>query len=420
MASPDTAESADAAALESAFTPAPDDGGIETDGEEKFRGRFWGWGSRNTMSWLPGQGRSCDEPNKRPASTVASPETVVEAAALETAYVPAPDDRGVETTDGEVKFRVGSLFWGWVPSRNRNTMSRLPDQGQSCDKPTGLASLDEDLFHNFTADLQATANYQWGDIWACVLVFYWNVFIAPTLCWESALLEIGIIPVVVWYLRYDRLGLGDEINVKLEEWRPLFDEQGYTVEYVEDKPHWWTATETYVHIRKRIGQPQQQIVIPQTEEAKYLILFPDEIRRRNKSFRVLEASCAICVKPPALHELDDSGFVEFLGYLEAAATKSKYWKRISVCILVGAFVYGFVSYFFRYERKGFILIGLFYLIYRSCILYTDMLSRAWGVQAVIEELQPRLAEHGFTVSYHVDQPSWWLWREHYVHIQRQN
>jgi hypothetical protein len=79
----------------------------------------------------------------------------------------------------------------------------------------------------------------------------------------------------------------------------------------------------------------------------------------------------------------------------------------------------FVSLLFlQLEIIAFSVLGLLLLIHLCVGLYTDLISSLFGVPSKVEELKPRLEEHGFTLSYHVDQPAWWAWREYYVLIQR--
>lgn len=333
------------------------------------------------------------------------------AGALETAYVPAPDHPG---TEGEAKLLVTSPV-----CCKRNKMGMLPfPYGQICYKPTSLSSLDNDLYQRFLKDLHiSTSDHR--DVWNYVISWYLClIFLPPLPSWGFALCALGVFLVVAWCHSVDQEGIQCVVEARVSEWLPLFQEQGYTVDYVIDRPNWWTWTETYVHFHQSIGL-QQEFPRAQEEEAKYLILFPPEIRRRNKTFRRLGERRAPLdtryLKPPALRHLDGAVFREILKDIEAATTMSNFGNFLFFCGVVA-----FVSLLFLQLEKiiAFSVLGLLLLIHLCVGLYTDLISSLFGVPSKVEELKPRLEEHGFTLSYHVDQPAWWAWREYYVLIQR--
>jgi hypothetical protein len=336
-------------------------------------------------------------------------------APLETSYASAPDD---ERTQGEAKLLIKSRT-----CIKRNKMAMLPSGGQRCYKPTTLSSLDNDLFHNFTSDLQTTMKYQWCTDWVyfgALLFFLYLPLYAGWIFVLSCSLALLAFLCGFYFVSMNQRSLQSEIEARVEEWQPLLEEQGYSVDYVVDKPHWWSQIETYVHIHQNI-RPQGSHV---KEEAKYLVFFPIELRRRTKTFRILEDGGRLnhYIKPPALRNLEESVFRELLRDLEVTTTLSNYGKFMlfSLVMLVPAIV--LLSFL---PGEDFTLgwvdfCAALYLVERCIRLYTGLFPYAFGVTAKVEEWKPRLAEHGFNVDYIVDQPAWWSWREDYLHIKRQS
>jgi hypothetical protein len=81
----------------------------------------------------------------------------------------------------------------------------------------------------------------------------------------------------------------------------------------------------------------------------------------------------------------------------------------AIVISFGAFEYNFVV----------ILVSVFIVCaLGELVVIHHMPYLTAPIYTTLEEWQPRLAPHGFTVEFRVDQPTWYSFREGYMHIGR--
>lgn len=217
-------------------------------------------------------------------------------------------------------------------------------------------------------------------------------------------------------------------------------------------------------------------------EAKYLVFYPMELARRNVDARQLgysylsTSSVSICtskdkyycalgcddtnvddqddidrvvcyyVKPPLLRDLPDNeeGLLllhDFLYDIEILTSPS-YTARMTLFVISFIlFILLCVSAMARHEMHSsnknhvtaeyyqsnfdgcFALFGFLLLIYicdRFLRIYTNVYCGYYNVANIVVKWLPRFRSYGYNVTYHVDQPHWYSFREDYVHIYKSN
>jgi hypothetical protein len=122
-------------------------------------------------------------------------------------------------------------------------------------------------------------------------------------------------------------------------------------------------------------------------------------------------SRTLYTKPPALHNLRNDVFRSLMKDVDLGMHESAK-KQNQTMILVFVILY--------------LIIDSYFLILLFCWIWfalEDLIGTHLGyltapVSAKLKEWQPRLASEGFTVVYRVDQPTWYSWKEGYMHIAR--
>lgn len=341
---------------------------------------------------------------------------------METSFVPAPAEHDCE---GGKLLIVGGLY------RNRNQIPALPSTGATaCYKPAGLSNLSEELFQSFIRDLQLSMRSYWSIYWV-ILAWLFTIFglvpllVPPYHTWFYFAVCLAVTIFIGWRNSIQRKDLEDEMEARIKEWEPLFEKQGFQVEYIVDDNHAVRPTETYIHIHRLSGATPSSAkgADEGEEEAQYLLLFPRLFRRRNKLFRAVPVSTSkdrkFYAKPPSLHNLSDELFQELMNDL-GWALRALMIKKLGV-YLVFAIVWFVVHYLaLGNEYVMMPLIALFVVLDQFYLDHRPFLSSP--VTTKIEEWKPRLEANGSTIDYQVDQPSdgVFSWKEGYVRIRAQS
>jgi len=335
-----------------------------------------------------------------------------------TRYVPAP-----EREEGKLLI-VRNACW------NRNKFQELPYHFISCDKPNGLVNLSDELFIEFSKDVQLSMQSHWTNYWHIlidmVIVSMIIVVVVPLFMPLVYVGYYGAACVLVTSL----LALGNhsnlkdlqsEIEVRIYEWESQFDDEGFAVKYVVDKSC-WTPTETYIHIFKTSPRKNASGVMlwdDRKQEAKFLLLFARLFGHRNNTFRVVQQSKEIpkgvYAKPPALHGLDDDVFQKLMQEIGEAVHSFARKKRN-----INGFLFTVFSIPILLWSQGWcapLIAGLVILLLLIDQFLSDHLFfRRSRINKTIKEWKPRLKRRGFAIEYRVDKPAWYSWKEGYVHI----
>jgi len=346
-------------------------------------------------------------------------------AAIETSFVPAPDDE--PDNHDVIRSMAGAgeegklMIVGHPCCCNRNKIPSLPYDAKSCYKPAGLSRLSNALFHGFVMDLQLTMRQRWTIFWPVSITFFTIIEILPMILPMQYLAVYGVACfaalVSLGYGRHVQLqDLNCEMQARIQEWKSPFEEQGFSVDYVVDKKHLWTVTETYIHIHRSSGpsvhQPQYE---EEEEEAKFLLLFPRLLfRHRNNTFRVVPISRTPSTwnftKPPALRSLSEDVFRSLMKDIDTSM------RNVSIKKGIVIFLFAFLWVLVGYNYAIMPLFILLFLVEQLVLDHLPILNSQ--IKNKIEEWKPRMEAEGFAIEYLVDQPAWYKWREGYIHIYR--
>ena len=216
------------------------------------------------------------------------------------------------------------------------------------------------------------------------------------------------------------------IEARIQEWQPLFSNEGFAVRFIVDKKL-CQATESYLHIYRAQNTTDQasniDFVPNSKEEANYSLLWARSFRRRNITFRAVprfpfpSSFDLLYAQPPALHNLDGAVFRGLLEDVETAIqTHDRRLCNLTFVVLVPAAI---VIRFWAVANNPVVVMAMFI----AFALMELVLIHHWPfltapIYATLEEWQPRLAPYGFTVEFRVDQPTWYSFREGYMHIGR--
>ena len=169
----------------------------------------------------------------------------------------------------------------------------------------------------------------------------------------------------------------------------------------------------------------------------------NDVYHKNNDDDPSQASTCYYVTPPTLHDLPngEEGFLllhEFLYDLEIMTSPSYTIRMLLFVVLFIIFILLCVYAMVRHERTSnnltveeyyhdnlcgsFALFGFLLLIYmceRFLRLYTNIYCRYYDVASVVETVWlPQFQLYGYTVTYRIDQPQWYSFREDYVHIYK--
>jgi len=290
--------------------------------------------------------------------------------------------------------------------------------------PVGLR-LDPALLRSFLTDLKEIRQLQKG--WDFMALWVLLYFLLPLASFHYGILVL--VSVVVFSNIWWNVGATDKIESavkeRVQEWRPLFHEHGYAVDCVVDKPNWMATKEVYLYIHRHCDDPEQQQQPQEVsnfqddEGVKYMYACAWELSCRNKAFRSL-ANKRSFLKPPYLRRLDDDVFQEVIKDVASSAQPSN--CHVLSCI----FLFLVLLIPIYYAADTWWIVDKLWVFSADLILcyIVDrlVLSQCCGNHELLlpklELWQSRLAAHGYTLSYHVDQPQWWSWKETYIQIKK--
>lgn len=323
-------------------------------------------------------------------------------------FVPAPSTEEFYEDGGKFMIVKGPFF------RSRNKIpGRIPYHGKSCSKPAVLAKLSNDVFQRFVQDLQLSMRTNYWRIHWPILSSLFAVFVIVPLFVVSPYDSLGLYltaclaSVVFFGWRYGKQheGLQFEMETRIQEWQPLFEKQGFQVDYIVDK-HRLMPTETYIHIH-RLSVRGASSLSPASgkEEAKYLLLYPRLFRHRNRTFRVVPLSILSrdpvhYAKPPELQNLSDEVFQSLMNDMREAL-RSLMVKKLYLYFLL-LIVWLILQYYLALGSPtlALVLFVLVFVLDQFVVDHHPILSSK--ITQKIEEWKPRIEAHGFTVEYLVD------------------
>jgi hypothetical protein len=323
----------------------------------------------------------------------------------------------------EVKLMInGSRLW------SRNKIPYFPLPNQIIIVPEGVSTLDDALFRNFVRDLQASIRFAEDSEWWFFYAGYlslshlFNRHVVEHDIWYSVRVLFAIMLVIfyIWCNTF-RISREKEINSRIQEWQPWFGNAGFSLEYVVDKPRWWNFTETYLLIEPVAVQEIKSPTANEEAQAKYLVYFARSFVTRNQGSRVLDVKGAgqvkrmVIPKAPALWHLDTQVFSEVMN--EAKAESSLTLGKV-ILGMIGVFCFALILGIILIPKyclaiiaaSGLVLAFAYYKILPALGMYTLPTNK-------VEEWDQRLRDHGYTLTYHVDEATWWQWHESYLKIQ---
>ena len=360
------------------------------------------------------------------------------------AGIPGVGQPGTSTIDHVANYVVAPggpryvklLVMGGFFCRN-GLIEKIPrDATNPIRKPAELSNLSDELFCNFTKDIQLSVASHVSHKWHILLpllficvpmtsltyLFYPPFLLYACLCNSIALLY-GVL--VAFGYRDQVKDLQSDVEARIEEWSTMFRDEGFSVTCTTSES-FWRPNELYLHIFQS-GMPSlgSQIWFCHAEqEAKYLIFFARMFKHRNNNFRVLLASKklakSIYVKPPALQNLSDTLFRKLMSNVDKTLRAYMVKKR-NICI---SLVFFFDLPVFLLTPSELLLpimtgvtaglIVFLFLVHQ--FLADHLLFPVSGISKCIKKWQPRLAVYGYIIEYCVDQPRWFNWKEGYIHI----
>jgi hypothetical protein len=387
----------------------------------------------------------------------------------DTPYFPSFDQEDDSFESGDAKFLITST-WTLCFSR-RNRIPHLPPKTLVY-KPSCLAHLEDALFMNFVIDLQSTLQYR--SVWTLLFWLPFCSWAATTALFLTiwgddhdysviVLIDAALICMIFGKIlyRFRLLNIEYEINERVKEWSPMFEQQGFAINYVIDDPNWmYVPKETYVHIYRTTKRPQveeyvshdsleststptpsfdlnnsiitKEISRYEKEDAKFLLFYPMELCRRNVDARRIGCdfitTAPTChVKPPSLRNLDDAVFAAVLRDIEIATAPSFVFRFVFFIGIFSLFMINFAfsmsvdddEYHYEGSLISFSLLLLLHVLDRWIRLYFNCYALSSDIARNVEtKWRPLLNAVGFTMLYHVDRPQCWSTREEYVHIRK--
>jgi len=323
-----------------------------------------------------------------------------------------------------------------------NKMPKLPQTPTTpYEKPAGLSNLSDELFYRFTKDLQLSICGHWTSYWhtliyllvmaASASVALYFLVLPPLYLVYFAAASVSFAIILTFGNCNQLKDLQSEIEVRIEEWKPLFGAQGFSVECNVDKKC-CRPTGLYIHIKQSPSRRKpKQFSAPVVwscygeQEVKYIVLYARMLARRNKMCRVIltskELSKGIYAKPPALENLSDAVFQSLMKDINKTVRAFMVKKRNICCFL-----------FFVQELIVFLCctpLGIFLPVTTGLVLFFFLVDQfvidhflfpKSGIPECITKWKPCLKEHGFTIGYGVDQPRWYSWKEGLIRIRRRN
>jgi hypothetical protein len=495
-------------------------------------------------------------------------------------YAPSYEQEDATMDSGEAKFLLTSTCTFCFKRRNR--IPRLPHNNDQYiirqSKPISLRRLNDTLYCNLISDLQSTLKYRSG--W--FLLFWLPFCLCAALSllvlvfrsrheeeeensnnnndrddaiindYKSSWRTLSMIVIVSFIIgkilyRIKLRNIEDELHIRVQyEWLPLFEQEGFAINYVIDDPGpFYSRKETYIHIYRinrgvgvidntaairhandnnlttcvqfrrsnslisqdvlvtgadsssstgivpksiisdgRMALTNQPIpIVGQGNEAKYMVFYPMELARRNVDARQLgysylsasslespchckskyycsvgcdddgrqededrsQASVCYYVTPPTVRDLPngEEGFLllhEFLYDIEIMTSPSYTVRMLLFVVLFILFILLCVYAMARHDTYSnssnraaaeyyqdkldgsFALFGFLLLVYicdRFLRLYTNVYCKYYDIASVVEKVWlPQFQLYGYTVTYRIDQPHWYSFREDYIHLYK--
>jgi hypothetical protein len=160
------------------------------------------------------------------------------------------------------------------------------------------------------------------------------------------------------------------------------------------------------------------------EEANYLLLWARSFRRRNTTFRPMLVSPfrssfdTLYAQPPALQNLDRAVFRSLMKDVETAM--QIHGRRLLPFGFAAVVAVVVASHFLAFEYDILVVVASVFIAAALVELFLihHLPCLTAPIYAILEEWQPRLAPHGYTLEFRVDQPTWYSFREGYMHIGR--
>jgi len=292
--------------------------------------------------------------------------------------------------------------------------------------------LSNETFESFIRDLQFSTQAHWPVFHPVLTFAFIGVVVGPLIISPYEVYLYVAVCIVLEITIFWRMGsdLQIEIESRVEEWRPFFEREGFQVDYVIDN-RWCTPTETYVHIYRwseysaRVPWSSEEKPTPQPragddfeEQAKYMLVSPRIVPRRNKSFRHVpilpwKSASILCIKPPALQNLSDEVFRDLLVDVNKALRSVWVRRRYFLALYVVAWS---TVYYLTVGNETITkpLLVLFLLLDQFIVGHLPLMNSSFT--SLVDEWKPRLHTHGFSLEYDVDQPAWYQWKESYLDI----
>ena len=343
-----------------------------------------------------------------------------------TPFLPAPDG---DHDGDDIDSQQGKLLVEGSICCKRNKFPQIRVD-RECSTPAGLSQLSKPIFDNFLKDIRLSMRDR-PSLYSPIMFFVFVIAVfVPVVVGTfafSVVIHLGAIGLLIWWrvnLNNNELQCG--IEARIQEWQPLFSNEGFAVRFIVDKKL-CQATESYLHIYRAQNTTDQasniDFVPNYKEEANYSLLWARSFCRRNNTFRAvprLQLSSSFDLfyaQPPALHNLDGAVFRGLMKDVEMAMEIHD--LRFRAFTFVAVVPAAFVIHFWAFAYKPVAVVAMFIaaaLIELVLIHHLPFLTAP--ISATLEEWQPRLAPHGFTVEFRVDQPTWYSFREGYLHIGR--
>ena len=335
--------------------------------------------------------------------------------------------------------------------------------------PMELEEVEEEggLLTRFIGDMsnsQSTRNHMPRFVIFYIVFLLLNLLFSETLGYPD---EMSIPMAILFALPLDALVVGRfqkqrmrGIQAKMEEWRPIFEAKGFVMTLREDEEQWRFLTrDVYVHIVKRqeppppptlVGtinlnnnnnnnngntmeeqddeeqqrqQEEKAIAEAQASGVNYLIYYARMFVRRNQGVRdILESEINI-VKPPQLENLEDNMFQALVSDFYRTIKsdmKTRYIIHFATLIWVTILAMAFSNLWWEtiVGSSALILpivVAIVLIVWVDQYILLHILPSRIPI-LVEQRWRPRLNEVGFTITYNVDQPRWWNWKESYIHL----
>ena len=345
-----------------------------------------------------------------------------------------PAARAIEHTGSYAQAPSGRndcafLLVGNICGSTKSKFEKIPCDASPCEKPVDLSNLSDELFFNFTKEIQlslashSVVQSYTGlkllmiSVVVTALAFFYLPLFLYAVCFDVGVVLFGSL--VALGNRNWRKDLQCDIEARIEEWRTRFREHGFSVTCTAGE-RFCRPAELSLRIYESCKRGSRSVIwtCDGEQEAKYLILFARMFAHRNKTFRVLftskELPKNIYIKPPALENLGDIVFQKVMKSLDKSLRAYKIKKRNICCLL--AFTLGLPL--LLWTPPAVFIYGLIiaYVLIHQFVADQFLFPKS-GINECIKKWEPRCAAQNHTIEYCVDQPRWYNWKEGYIGIR---